>query len=91
MCFIVNVHNVRILRTKLPYVKCTEWKALRYLNKLIVSVVPSCCNLRRPSGERIVDVVPGGTELELRFRRKVGQAAHAHYNPRVKGTGVYCS
>ena len=23
-----------------------------------------CCNLRGPGGERIVDVVPGGTELE---------------------------
>jgi len=39
--------------------------------------------------ERIVDVVPGGTELELRSRGGVGQAAHARNNPHVKCTGVY--
>jgi len=36
-----------------------------------------CCIMRGPGGERIVDVVPGGTELEtLGLRRGVGQAAH---------------
>ena len=36
-----------------------------------------CRMLRGPGGERIVDIVPGGTELELQLRRVVGQAAHA--------------
>jgi hypothetical protein len=31
--------------------------------------------LRGPGGERIVDVVSGGTELELQLRQGVGQAA----------------
>ena len=35
-----------------------------------------CSILRGPGGERIVDVVPGGTELEFQLRRGVGQAAH---------------
>ena len=33
--------------------------------------------LRGPGGERVVDIVPGGTELELQLRWGVGQAAHA--------------
>jgi len=37
--------------------------------------------LRGPVRERIVDVVPGGTELELRLRRGVGQAAHTRNIP----------
>ena len=48
-----------------------------------------CCILHSPSGERIMDVVPGGTELELQLRRGVGQAAHIRNNPHVKCTGVY--
>ena len=36
-----------------------------------------CCILCGPGGERIVDIVPGGTELELQLRWGVGQAAHA--------------
>ena len=36
-----------------------------------------CCILRGPGRERIVDIVPGGTELELQLRRGVWQAAHA--------------
>jgi len=40
-------------------------------------------------GERIVNVVPGGTELQLRLRGGVGQAAHARNNAHVKCTGVY--
>ena len=48
-----------------------------------------CCILRGPGGERIVDIVPGGTELELQLRRGVGQAAHTLNNPHVKCVGVY--
>jgi hypothetical protein len=48
-----------------------------------------CCILRGPGGERIVDVVPRGTELELQLRPDVGQAAHTRNNPHVKCTGVY--
>jgi len=47
------------------------------------------CIVRGPGGERIVDVVPGGTELELQLRRVVDQAAHTRNNPHVKSTGVY--
>jgi len=35
-----------------------------------------CCILRGPGGERVVDIVAGGTEFELQLRRGVGQAAH---------------
>ena len=42
-----------------------------------------CCNLRGPSGERIVYDVPERTKLELQVRRGVGQAAHASNNPHV--------
>jgi hypothetical protein len=46
--------------------------------------------LHGPGGERIVDVVPGETELEpLGLRREIGQAAHTRNNPHVKSTGVY--
>jgi len=48
-----------------------------------------CCTLRGPGGLRIVDVVPGGTELQLRLRRGLGQAAHNRNNPHVKCTGDY--
>ena len=48
-----------------------------------------CCIPRGPGGERIVDIVPGGTELELQLRRGVGQAAHTRNNPHVKCTGIY--
>jgi len=50
-----------------------------------------CCILRAPGGERIVDIAPGGTELELQLRRGVGQAAHTRNNPHVKCTEVYCA
>ena len=33
-----------------------------------------CCIPRGPSGERIVDIVPGGTELELQLRRGLGRS-----------------
>ena len=41
----------------------------------------ACCIPRGPSGERIVDIVPGGTELELQLRRGVGKAAHTRNSP----------
>jgi len=41
------------------------------------------CTLHDPRGERIVDVIPGGLELEHE-RRGVGQAAHARNNTHVK-------
>jgi len=47
------------------------------------------CILRGPDEERIVDVVPRGTELELQLRRGVGQVAHTLNNPQVKCTGVF--
>ena len=47
--------------------------------------------MRGPGVERIMDVVPGGTELELKLRRGVGQAAHTRNSPHVKCTGVYCA
>jgi hypothetical protein len=48
-----------------------------------------CCILGGPDGERIIDVVPRGTELELQLRWGVGQASHTCNNPHVKCTGVY--
>jgi hypothetical protein len=48
-----------------------------------------CCILRGPVGERIMDIVPRGTELELKLRWGVGQATHTCNNPQVKCTGVY--
>jgi len=48
-----------------------------------------CCILHGPSEERIVDVVPRGTELELQLRWGVAQGAHTHNNRHVKSTGVY--
>ena len=54
-----------------------------------VALLALCCILRGPGGERIVDTVPGGTELELQLRRGVGQAAHTRNNPHVKCIGVY--
>ena len=53
--------------------------------KLTHSVV-SCAV---PVAERIVDFVPGGTELKLQSRRGVRQAAHTRNNRHVKCTGVY--
>jgi len=52
--------------------------------------ISTCCGiLRGPGGESIVDVVPGGTELELQFKRGVVQTAYAGYNAHTKCTGVY--
>ena len=50
-----------------------------------------CCILHGPGGERIVDVFPGGTELEPQVKTGVGQAARTRNNPHVKWTGVYCT
>jgi hypothetical protein len=37
-----------------------------------------CCILRGPIGERILDVVPGGTELETLGIRRGVLAGHTH-------------
>jgi hypothetical protein len=58
---------------------------------LNVTLQSDCPILRGPVGERIVDVVPGGTELERQLRRGVGQAVHARNNSHVQWTGVYCA
>jgi len=59
------------------------------VNGLLAVVSAHCFILRSPGGERIVDVVPGGTELELQLRWGVGQATHTCSNPHIKCTGVY--
>jgi len=56
---------------------------------LVDSRYASWCILRGAGGERIVDIVPGGTELELQLRRGFGKAAHTRNNPHVKCIGVY--
>ena len=48
-----------------------------------------CCILCGLCGERVLDIVPGGMELELQLRRGVGKAAHTRNNPHVKCVGVY--
>ena len=48
-----------------------------------------CCILHGPGGKRFVDVVPGGTELDLRLRRLIGQVGQTRNNPRDKCNGVY--
>ena len=48
-----------------------------------------CCILRGPGGERIMDAVPRGTELEHQLRRGVGQAAHICNNLHANSTEVY--
>ena len=57
--------------------------------------VPSVVPCAVPVGEPIVDVVPGGTELEPQVKTGVGQAANTRNtcisNPHVKCTGVYCA
>ena len=58
------------------------WHSLR-------KYISLCCILRGPGGERIMDFVPRGTELELQLRRGVGQATHICNNLHVKSTGVY--
>ena len=39
--------------------------------------------------ERIMDVIPRGTELELQLRRGVGQALYTCNDIHIKCTGVY--
>jgi hypothetical protein len=48
-----------------------------------------CCILRGRGEGRIVDIVTGGTKLEIQLRRGDGQAAHTRNNPHVKCNGVY--
>ena len=71
----------------------TSWRSILILSShlcLGLFVLIPCCILRGPGGERIVDVVPGGTELELHLRRGVGQAAHTRNNLHDKCIEVYC-
>jgi len=46
-------------------------------------------NPGRSRVERIMDVIPRGTELELQLRRGVGQALYTCNNIHIKCTGVY--
>ena len=46
------------------------------------------CILRGPSGEHIVDVVPGGTELEPQVKTGSWAGRYTRGNPHVKCTGV---
>ena len=64
-------------------------QSLVFMMMMMMMMMMMCCILRGPGGERIVDVVPRGTELELQLRRGVGQAAHICNNLHVKSTGVY--
>jgi len=49
-----------------------------------------CCILRNPGGESIMDVVPGGTELELQVKTGSCEGCtHARNNAHVKCNGVY--
>jgi len=57
----------------------------------MLSVIGTMFYLARSRVESIVDVVSGGTELELRLRQGVGQPTHTRNNPHVKCTGVYCA
>jgi len=50
-----------------------------------------CCILRGPDGERIVDVVPRGTELEPQVKTGSWAGRTHSQNPHVKCTGVYCA
>jgi hypothetical protein len=56
----------------------------------LLGIFTSCIR-RGPGRERILDIVPGGTELELWLRRGVRQTAHTRNNPYVNCTGVYCA
>jgi hypothetical protein len=62
---------------------CVHVSCLYRLHALYVSFAVGT------GGERIVNVVPGRTELELQLRRVVGHAAHTHSNPHVKW-GLLC-
>ena len=58
----------------------------------IVSFIRAdCCILRGPGGERIVNVAPGGTELETQVKTGSWTFAHTRSNPHVKCTEVYCA
>jgi hypothetical protein len=49
----------------------------------------ACCILGCPGGERIMVVLPRGTELELPLKRGVGEASHTCNKFHIKITGVY--
>jgi hypothetical protein len=48
---------------------CTGPSWLHCLAYIVALTASLCCILRGPGGGRIVDVVPGGTELELQVKR----------------------
>jgi hypothetical protein len=60
-----------------------------YINNLKPYLTSVCCILGGPGGERIIDVVPRVTELEIQLRRGVGQASHTCKNSHIKFTGVH--
>jgi len=60
-----------------------KWKSHKYENSMTHF---GACAV--PVGERIVGVVPRGTELKLQLRWTVGQAAHTCNNAHIKCTGV---
>ena len=83
----VLFHHVTVAKIrKVEDSKC--YIASSYPYKIILNL-KLCCILRGPGGERIVDIVPAGMDLELQSRGAVGQAAHTRNNPHVKCTGVY--
>ena len=71
----VVVCDLETLRIGAPYIYIYDISSLRVKYRTLVRL-NKCCILRRPGGERIMDNVPGGTELELQLRRGVGQAAN---------------
>ena len=99
-----NAYRVLIVHLYYLYGKLTtaNWYRLGRMNKYFLRFCcitergknpypqNACCFiLRCPGEEGIVDVVPRGTELELKLRRGFGQAAHTLKYPQVKCTGVY--
>jgi len=58
---------------------------------MIGNRLKECFILRGPDGGRIVDVVPGGTELEPQVKTGVGQAVQTRNKPHVKCNAVYCA
>jgi hypothetical protein len=84
-----SIFRIKSLMVKLgaPWQKVGDWNC----SKSTVLHKSGCCILRGPGGERIVDIVPRGTELELQSRRTVWQAAHTRNNPHVNCIGVYCA
>jgi hypothetical protein len=66
-----------------------ELKGRSLAHSVLLLRKSTCCILCGLCGERVLDIVPGGMELELQLRRGVGKAAHTRNNPHVKCVGVY--